>query len=540
MWLLDTKTLKLKDFSGWIPPYTILSHTWDDEQVSFQNINTDEAQNRPGFEKIRRSCALAQSQGHQYIWIDTCCIDKKSSAELSEAINSMFTWYTKATVCYVYISDFPSPRSAMIESRWFTRGWTLQELLAPKNVEFYDENWRYISQKVDLLDKISQVTQIDAMYLSGEKSIQRASVAARMSWASERKTTRIEDEAYCLMGIFDVNMPLLYGEGNKAFMRLQHEIARSSDDESLFAWFTRKVVSGPFAPDTRAFKNCQDVRRVKDARPPGGEDTEAWTITNRGLRLHVRCQEIKPNLLHGLHAFEKLWGRLPDLNRDYENAYLLLVLNCAHQGVRAKPFSIVLMHVRISQNHYVRLLPCETEIFQYLVLDGMNDKSNAESNTRTIFITDVASTWELPLSVVRPSPTLLETHNLTGWYTSSLGFIYFRETDGGHGLLWEIHLEGWSGYAVLKFERLRDGGPPVFAILKTNMHSDGVKIVSLVPVQCSTTLAEAQKSLSVQDLLPPESPEMSVSIDGRIGISLTKQADAHQWTKIIDYFLSIT
>jgi len=170
-----------------------------------------------------------------------CCIDKTSSAELSEAINSMFRWYQKASVCYAYLADVlkdtdpDKDPEEFSRSRWFTRGWTLQELVAPKNVVFYSRSWKNIGTKERLCNTISTITGIDIDTLLGE-DVTFVSVANKMSWASGRRTTRTEDMAYCLLGIFDVNMPLLYGEGKKAFLRLQEEILRSSYDHSLFAW----------------------------------------------------------------------------------------------------------------------------------------------------------------------------------------------------------------------------------------------------------------------------------------------------------------
>jgi hypothetical protein len=175
--------------------------------------------------------------------LSRCCIDKTSSAELSEAINSMFRWYEKAETCYAYLSDVPDGaglvpaqvRARFAASRWFTRGWTLQELIAPRYVLFFSRHWKYFGTKESLCDQISAITGIDTDTLLGA-GLEHVSVARKMSWASCRNTTRIEDSAYCLLGLFDVNMPLLYGEGQKAFQRLQEEILRSSHDYSLFAW----------------------------------------------------------------------------------------------------------------------------------------------------------------------------------------------------------------------------------------------------------------------------------------------------------------
>ncbi|OIW27820.1 hypothetical protein CONLIGDRAFT_551906, partial [Coniochaeta ligniaria NRRL 30616] len=171
--------------------------------------------------------------GLAYVWIDTICIDKSSSAELSEAINSMFKWYRNAAICYAYLSDVPQVR--LEYSRWFTRGWTLQEMIAPQELRFYDANWDALGTKSDLLDRLCDITGVDTTALRGG-NLRFFSVARKMSWASRRQTTREEDIAYCLLGIFDISMPLLYGEGSKAFIRLQEQIIKEYDDESLFAW----------------------------------------------------------------------------------------------------------------------------------------------------------------------------------------------------------------------------------------------------------------------------------------------------------------
>ncbi|KAI0690924.1 hypothetical protein C8T65DRAFT_745633 [Cerioporus squamosus] len=196
-------------------------------------------------EKIRRACDVAHAHGYQYIWIDSCCIDKTSSAELSEAINSMFTWYQNASVCYAFLADVPSeqnPRAKNSDfgrSRWFTRGWTLQELIAPRSVVFLSKDWQIIGTKTTLANTIEAITTIPFSVLTFHIPLHDVSVAQRMSWASERKTTRVEDEAYSLMGIFDINMPTLYGEGQRAFNRLQEEILTRIPDQTLFTWGPR-------------------------------------------------------------------------------------------------------------------------------------------------------------------------------------------------------------------------------------------------------------------------------------------------------------
>ncbi|KAF2168396.1 hypothetical protein M409DRAFT_36388, partial [Zasmidium cellare ATCC 36951] len=244
MWLLDAKTYRLKFFHE-ATGYAILSHTWGNEEVSFQQIQDLEAARRlRGFEKIRLTCTQALEDGLSYAWVDTCCIDKKSSAELSEAINSMFRYYTRSTACYVYLSDVTTTRAEnfdvapdwLAKSRWFTRGWTLQELIAPSKVLFFSTHWRQIGSKHDLAICLAEITGIHLPVLRSSGVLGKYSGAQRMSWAAHRETTRPEDRAYSLLGLFDINMPLLYGEGEKAFARLQQEIIKSSEDHSIFLW----------------------------------------------------------------------------------------------------------------------------------------------------------------------------------------------------------------------------------------------------------------------------------------------------------------
>lgn len=251
MWLIDTETFRLESFQGGSPRYAVLSHTWGSDEVTFADFHDQHnttREKKAGYHKLKLTCEQARKDGIRYAWIDTCCINKESSAELSEAINSMFKWYRLATVCYAYLEDFPENEKGVDFSllhgcKWFSRGWTLQELLAPRDLIFFvphEESWRDIGRKDELSQVLEQITNIPGEILLKQKAIETISVAARMSWAARRQTTREEDMAYCLMGIFNVNMPLLHGEGEKAFIRLQEEIMRETRDDSLFAWCSTK------------------------------------------------------------------------------------------------------------------------------------------------------------------------------------------------------------------------------------------------------------------------------------------------------------
>lgn len=255
--LIDVQTLRLKSFNSQkAPPYAVLSHTWvEDEEVSFQEMCqiAEEpghlATQKSGYRKIWETCRVSLAYGIDYAWVDTCCIDKSSSAELSEAINSMFNWYRDAAVCFAYLSDyyFLGPRHVerMREYKWFTRGWCLQELIAPKSLIFYDQAWKAFGSRHDLQALIASITRIDENVLADHAAMYSMPVARRMSWASSRVTTRVEDTAYCLLGVFDINMPMLYGEGGKAFIRLQEEIIRRFNDTSIFLFSPEVSSSAP-------------------------------------------------------------------------------------------------------------------------------------------------------------------------------------------------------------------------------------------------------------------------------------------------------
>ncbi|KAK2601949.1 hypothetical protein QQS21_004462 [Conoideocrella luteorostrata] len=257
MRLINTSTLEVEEFvCDRTLEYAILSHRWECRIWTETGFH-DQRSKLESFEKLKQCCAKAKADSFKHVWIDSCCIDKTSSTELSEAINSMYLWYQKARRCYAYLADVSSS-SALDTSNWFTRGWTLQELLAPSEVLFLDKSWKEMGTKTSLCQRISCRTRIPENILSGD-NVEKASIAQRMSWASDRKTTRTEDLAYCLMGIFGVSMPLLYGEGEKAFTRLQEEIIRISDDHSLFAWRSPDHRSGLLATSPHAFIGCGSI-----------------------------------------------------------------------------------------------------------------------------------------------------------------------------------------------------------------------------------------------------------------------------------------
>ena len=224
-----------------IPRYAILSHTWeaDDQEVTFHDLMNHLGSSKKAYRKFQFCAEQAKRDGLRYFWIDSCCIDKSNSTELQEAINSMFRWYRDAAKCYVYLSDVSTGKHsrsskllwepALRQSRWFVRGWTLQELLAPQSVEFFSRDSERLGDKDSLEQLIHEVTGITVQALRGHP-LSQFGVTERKSWATKRETTIEEDQVYCLLGIFNIYLPLIYGEGKEhAFGRLQDEIDRRSN-----------------------------------------------------------------------------------------------------------------------------------------------------------------------------------------------------------------------------------------------------------------------------------------------------------------------
>lgn len=343
MWLINTKSLLLEEKSEGEPvrwKYAILSHTWAGcEEVSFseyksivsdlhQSLGTDirfpsqadldrAGIKKSGFHKIYRTCDLARARGIDYAWVDTCCINKSSSSELSEAINSMFRWYQEAEVCFAYLIDLPAgegtaTRSDLAGRRWFFRGWTLQELIAPGSVEFYDYAWNLRGNKGTLESILFEITRIPPKLLRDSSTLPEFSVGQRMAWASDRHTERVEDMAYCLFGIFDVHLPLIYGERTNAFIRLQEAIAQDSNDLSLFAWTSNDAWTyrGAFAQSPSEFSKCDNLRRIDNPI----YQTASFSLSNNALHMSAHL----------------LQGQLPEGGeRDY-----LLNLQCVDETIQ--------------------------------------------------------------------------------------------------------------------------------------------------------------------------------------------------------------
>ena len=316
----------LREFGkGEVPPYAILSHRWGraEDEVSFRDMmyaqNDDNPQHsltmlhrkRKAFDKIENCCRQAMHDGLAHAWVDTCCIDKSSSAELSEALNSMFEWYGWAKICYVYMEDVESRRddegkvkkedhsakdSSFRASRWFTRGWTLQEMIAPLDVRFYARDWVEIGRKREMTDLLREITRVAKDVLVHPHAVKNVCVSQKMYWASNRETTRLEDRAYSLLGLFGISMPILYGEGSRAFARLQEEIIRSSFDHTIFAWrLSGRLSSGLLANSPSEFAYSGMVRPMsqREFDRAFGHSKLDYSVTNLGVHIQLLHRRIR-------------------------------------------------------------------------------------------------------------------------------------------------------------------------------------------------------------------------------------------------------
>ena len=407
MRLLDTETLRFESFDDpqSAPDYAILSHVWSSSgEQSYREVvdvmkharDGDDYEQASGrlSEKIMGCCAQALAEGYKYIWIDSCCIDKTSSAELSEAINSRCKWYRSASQCYAYFHDVDddddprAPNSQFRTSEWFTRGWTLQELIAPPVLVFLTKDWIPIGTKHSMAQVVSEITGVDAGVLQGAYTIEKVSVARRMSWASKRVTTREEDEAYSLMGLFGIHMPTIYGEGRHAFIRLQEEILKQFPDDTLFAWGNRCVLSHPrdllstssfisplpphhngrlFASSPRRFRLAGDLRPVSQAtlmrrlgmQGPSNHGPLTYSLTRYGVHAELPilrspvamlgfllCLDVSGRLVALILQPPADLGHLPSPGR--RNDTLLVGAPAADQAYSTVPSSYRLVVLTVS------------------------------------------------------------------------------------------------------------------------------------------------------------------------------------------------
>ena len=397
MRLLNTSTLQVEEFlQSEVPDYVILSHTWGSEEVTLQDILSNVAPSKKGFAKLIGCCKRAKDDGFTYCWIDTCCIDKTSSAELSEAINSMYQWYKGACICYAYLEDVQgNPQlddyKAFSKCRWFTRGWTLQELIAPGIVEFYNVSWVDIGTRSSLQKRLTAITGINEKILTGGNPL-NCPVAVRMSWAARRETSRVEDQAYCLLGIFGVNMALLYGEGHRAFIRLQEEILRIDEDYTLFAWDINSSTGSLLASSPSQFRTfmprsdllfdeLEDSTQVHDrdnlsrtpfSLLPPPHDSRPPQVTSRGIHITLPILHYQENTWHGFLAVIRIvpnqtyllcveLSQIGNGENRYEKTYRHQGSLVLRPGSTVDEFRYTSIYVNPSVAHFDEAFPADRE-----------------------------------------------------------------------------------------------------------------------------------------------------------------------------------
>ncbi|KAK4902339.1 hypothetical protein LTR27_001243 [Elasticomyces elasticus] len=298
--LISVRTLRLEKFTpGKTPPYAILSHTWEGEEVLLAELESGSAWEKAQYDKIRNTAKQARQDGYEYIWIDCCSTDKHNAVELSEAINSMYAWYHNAEVCYALLSDvtrsddngWDESHTSLMDCRYFTRGWTLQEMLASRKVTFFAEEWTPLGSLSDIAVLVSRASGVPQKVLNGKTTVFECSIAQRLSWAASRTTTKTEDTAYCLLGILDISLDLRYGEGDQAFARLQEAILKKSSDLSVLAWTDADPAKAIklLAQSPVNFRHCHDVVHY----PTVEASSEHWT-TDRGLKGNFPVRILQP------------------------------------------------------------------------------------------------------------------------------------------------------------------------------------------------------------------------------------------------------
>ncbi|KXH52528.1 hypothetical protein CSAL01_12382 [Colletotrichum salicis] len=356
----------------------------------------------------------------------------------------MFRWYRDAQVCYAFLSDWPaagdggdSTNEALKDCRWFTRGWCLQELIAPKVLRFYDEKWTFRGHRSDFRDAISRITRVDADVLGDCTLLESKPVARRMSWASRRTTTRIEDVAYCLIGIFDVNMPMLYGEGDRAFLRLQEEIIRRSNDISIFChaplrphpsmslvgkedlpqdlsdlYFCDMLAKSP-----EAFSESNSISRIRGTLLDGRE----FSMTNRGIRFGRRRFFEIPEI--NCLGMKLDYAASPDYqNPEIYNVFLRKV--GPNLFSRARPVSTKYRHTRVELDDARRTMLVEKDACVISRVTPSIQRQIQESVTRRV---------DVYLQVVKNQDEHLKMHVVEGfppdrWDSLNRKFLVPKDT----------------------------------------------------------------------------------------------------------------
>ncbi|KAI0874466.1 kinesin light chain [Hypoxylon argillaceum] len=418
-----------------IPPYAILSHTWGSDEVTYEDLGQGIGEHKLGFEKIRLCGEQAKRDGLQHFWVDTCCIDTSSSAELTESINSMFRWYRDATKCYAYLEDVSSPTMQdggrhnnrhcelqLEQSRWFTRGWTLQELIAPKTVDFYSREGTLLGDKKSLERIICDITGIPARALRG-KPLFHFTTSERMAWAEGRKTTVPEDKVYSMLGIFETQMPVIYGEGEeRALKRLREEIVKDQKGSR------HEEFSVPFSLH-RVPEIAHFVARGKEL-----------------AEMHERLQSDggrRVVVLHGLGGMGKTQLAIEYMKRHKDNYSAVFWLNIKDENSLKQSFARIAHQIK--RHHPSASQVSSLNIQENLdkTIDAVKAWLSLPNNSRWLLVYDNHDNPKLPSNT---DPTALNIHE------------YFPESDQGFIIITTRSSQVKIGHAIqmVKIQNLDD------------------------------------------------------------------------------------
>lgn len=263
MWLIETSTFRLSEFTTSVPSYATLSHVTEEDEAPHESPGhiRREICNRSR-KTVERACVQARTAGISWLWNYATCVDRYSWAAQSEAINSLAQIYRGCEYTIIYLADLvfelvghETLGERLADCRWFKNIWSIPQIIFSRAAFFFSTDWTQIGTKISLLPLISAIIGIDKPALDDSDCLEDYSIAKRMSWASRMTTTRTEDSAYALLGLFDVSLPIIHGEGQKAFFKLQEEILKDTNDFSLFAWDSPvpQEYTGLLAPSPACF-----------------------------------------------------------------------------------------------------------------------------------------------------------------------------------------------------------------------------------------------------------------------------------------------
>ncbi|KAK9423613.1 putative Tetratricopeptide repeat domain protein [Seiridium unicorne] len=424
----DDNKYSLCEFApDYIPPYAILSHTWGRDEVVFADIAKapGDWQYKASYDKIKFSADQARRDGLRYFWVDTCCIDKSDCIDLQTAINSMFRWYRDAKRCYVYLPDVSCPRAssqlqtvtlwedAFRKSRWFQRGWTLQELIAPKTVDFYSEEQSWLGDKRTLEPLIRDITGIPVGALRGTP-LSDFTVKDREAWVGNRQTKYEEDMAYSLLGLFDVHMPLIYGEGReKAQRRLREEV--------------QKAVIGPRANDFSISFSLSEVFEVPHFVAREREIAEIRrTLSSDGSRRVV--------VLHGLGGIGKTQLAVAYTKRYRDEYSAIFWFNIKDEASIQQSFTRVARQLMQQHPDTSRLTALDLQENNNKVVEAVQTWLSLPGNTRWLAIYD---NYDNPKLADRPNDDGINIHRFLplSYQGSIIVTTRLSQVDIGHRIL---------------------------------------------------------------------------------------------------------